>query len=127
MMLVIVLWTAFTVASCEKIEFSTSLTGQAKATPSTVKNGDVIKLSVGGISASGSTTINGKEYYPIVHYLIDGKEVAVSNGKTLPFEVSYTVEGLSVGKHTLSANITPSLKGAEFENKVSNSEITVVQ
>lgn len=132
MMLVIVSCTVIAFSSCGPcpdpiIEITASITGQAKATPSTVKNGDVIKLSIEGlISSSSSISINDKDYNPIVHYLIDGKEVAVSEDKSLPFSASYTVEGLSVGQHTLSVNITSSTKGAEFENKVSSSQITVI-
>lgn len=112
----------------EEVTVKTEILGKAEATPSTVKNGDEITLGIGGIISSSSTaTINGKEYYPVIHYLVDGSEVAVSTDKKSPFNATYKVNDLSVGEHTLSVRITPSESGAIFENKVSESKITVVE
>ena len=77
-------------ASCEKDEVKSLVIGKIVATPSSVKNGDEITLEIGGnVSASGETIINGKDYHPIIHYLIDGKAVVKSSETTLPFNAKY--------------------------------------
>lgn len=114
--------------SCDKVELHSSVWGKTIATPSTAKHGDEIKLSIGGlISGSGTTTINGKEYHPVVHYLIDEKEVATSSEKEIPFSAKYKVENLSIGEHVLSVRISSSRSGAFYENKVATSVISVVE
>lgn len=116
------------VSSCDKTEFSSVVLGVAEAMPSIVKNGDEIVLSIGGkISSSGSSSVNGKEFYPVVHYLIDGNEVAVSSSKEMPFEAKCVVSNMSVGEHALTVNITGSRKGAHFDNNVSSSTILVTE
>lgn len=108
--------------------FSSSVCGKVVVTPSNVKNGDEIALEIGGlISASGNATINGKELYPIVHYLLDGREIAISSDKDLPFKAKYTINELAVGEHEISVDIVGSQKGAIFENKVVSTKITVVE
>lgn len=108
--------------------FSSSVYGKVVVTPSNVKNGDEIALEIGGmISASGNATINGKELYPIVHYLLDGREIAISSDKDLPFKAKYTINELAVGEHEISVDIVGSRKGAIFENKVVSTKITVVE
>ena len=85
--------------SCEeekKIAITSDVFGKAVATPSTVRNGDEINLSIGDVAVSGSVTVDGKEYYPIVHYLIGDKEVAVSAEKEMPFSAIYGVNNLTV-------------------------------
>ena len=119
-------------ASCkpedEEVTITSDVYGNAMATPSTVKNGDEINLSIGGVAtASGSVIVDGKEYYPIVHYLIEGNEVAVSAEKEMPFNAIYKVENLTVGEHILSVSITPSFSRAQFVNKIVGSVITVVE
>lgn len=115
-------------ASCSKTEINSSLKGEAVASPSVVKNGDKIKLSKAGFFSSSSYgSINGKEYYPIVHYLIDGNEVATSSEKELPFDTYYTATNLSVGEHILSVNVTTLHKDAYYENQVTTSKITVTE
>lgn len=111
----------------EDVTINASVSGTAKASPSDVKNGDEISLTIGGTSHSSASEINGKEYYPVIHYLIDGTEVAVSNEKELPFTAKWVVKDLSVGEHTLSVDITSSRKGATYENKVLPSTITVIE
>lgn len=118
---------AFTSCDDEDVTINHSVSGSAEATPSDVKNGDEISLTIGVISHSSSSEINGNEYFPIIHYLIDGVEVAVSNEKKLPFTAKWVVKDLPVGEHTLSVNITPSREGATYENKVYPSKITVIE
>ena len=125
---------ATTLFSCEeddniKVTISSTVTGQAVATPSTVKNGDEVQFTIGGrIAGSEWNTINGEEYYPVVHYLIDGVEVADSEEKGLPFSATYTVEDLAIGEHTLSVSITPSHSGEDsYTNNVTPSTITVIE
>ena len=120
---------ATTLFSCSKVEINSTVMGRAIATPSTVRNGDKVQLTIGGpISGAGSSSINGKEYYPVVHYLIDGVEVADSEEKGLPFSATYTVEDLAIGEHTLSVSITPSHSGEDsYTNKVTPSTITVIE
>ena len=66
-------------ASCENDEVKSLVTGKIVATPSSVKNGDEITLEIGGnVFSSGETIINGKDYHPIIQYLIDGKAVVKS-------------------------------------------------
>lgn len=109
------------------VTINSSVSGTAKANPSDVKNGDKISLTISGTSHSSSSEVNGKEYYPVIHYLVDGTEVAVSNIKKLPFTAKWVVQNLSVGEHTLSVDITPSIEGAIYENKVSSSKISVIE
>lgn len=48
--------------------------GKVVVTPSIVTNGEELILKIeGNASASGEATVNGKKYYPVVHYLVDGK------------------------------------------------------
>lgn len=131
------------VSSCnddkEVAMYSSSLQGQAIAPPATVKNGDETVLSIGGktiidgeiISISQShydnVSIDGKTYYPTVHYLIDGNEVAVSTGNPFPFNAKYVVGNLSVGEHVLSVNITSPREDIIFDCDVSSSMIHVVE
>lgn len=66
-------------ASCENDEVKSLVTGKIVATPSSVKNGNEITLEIGGnVSSSGEMIINGKDYHPIIQYLIDGKAVVKS-------------------------------------------------
>lgn len=114
--------------SCKGVEIRSSVLGKTVATPSTVKNGDNIVFSIGGlITSSSSVTVNGKNYYPIVHYLIDGEEVVVSTEKEIPFKAEYKVENLTVGEHTLSVSISSSDNNAIYENEVSTSMFTVIE
>lgn len=103
-----------------------SVIGVATSSQNNVRNGDEITLSISGsISASGYTSINGKEYYPVVHYCIDGVEVAVSEEKKFPFNASFKVNGLSLGEHTLSVDVTGSSKHASYNNNVRSSVFTI--
>ena len=114
--------------SCKGVEIRSSVLGKTVATPSTVKNGDNIVFSIGGlITSSSSVTVNGKNYYPIVHYLIDGEEAVVSTEKETPFKAEYKVENLAVGEHTLSVSISSSDNNAMFENEVLTSIFTVIE
>lgn len=115
--------------SCEKTktEIDSVVTGTAAANPSVVKNGDDIILTIGGISFSDYTKINGEEYYPIIHYLVDGEEVALSEEKEQPFTAKWKVQNLSEGEHGLSVKITSSRDGATYENNVLPSTITVIE
>lgn len=115
-------------SSCGVEEFNSTVNGKVVVTPSTVKNGDEIALEIGGtISASGNATINGKEFYPIVHYLLDGREIAISSDNKLPFKANCTINDWTVGEHEISVDIVGSRKGAIFENKVVSTKITVVE
>lgn len=130
MLFVFLCLSAIFITSCSKTEadINDSVVGEAVATPSIVKNGDTIELSIAGFFSSSSyISINGEEYYPIVHYLIDGNEVATSSEKQLPFNAEYKVTNLSVGEHTLSVNITSSNKDAYYTNSVTTSKITVTE
>ena len=112
----------------KKDEVKSLVTGKIVATPSSVKNGDEITLEIGGnVFSSGETIINGKDYHPIIHYLIDGKAVVKSSETTLPFNAKYIIKDLTIGEHTLSIDITSSRKGAIFENKVSSTTITILE
>ena len=105
-----------------------SVDGKVVVTPSKIINGDNVVLEIGGmISTSANATINGKEFYPIVHYLLDGREIAISSDKDLPFKAKYTINDLAVGEHEISVDITSSRKGAIFENKVVSTKITVLE
>ena len=59
---------AFTSCDDEDVTINHSVSGSAEATPSDVKNGDEISLTIGVISHSSSSEINGNEYFPIIHY-----------------------------------------------------------
>lgn len=117
-------------ASCDKeefkTEFKTAVLGKVVAVPSIVSNGEELILNIEGIvSASGEATINGKKYYPVVHYLVDGKKVATSPETSLPFNAKCIINDLAKGEHTISVEITGSQKEVIVENKVSSTTITV--
>lgn len=115
-------------SSCEKDEVRTIVEGKVVATPSIVKNGDEIAFKIGGnYSMIEDITINGKDYHPIIHYLIDGKEVVISSETTLPFNAKYTIKDLTIGEHILSVDITSSREGGIFENEVSSTIITILE
>lgn len=114
--------------SCKKTTIASDVVGEATATPSSVQNGDETILSISGIiSVSGSTNYDGEQHFPIVHYLIDGVEVAVSSETEIPFNASYRVDNLTLGEHTLSVDITPSHGSDRYNNKVVSSIITVIK
>lgn len=113
-------------ASCDKEEFKTMVLGKVVATPSIVTNGEELILKIdGNVSASGEATINGKKYYPVVLYLVDGKKVATSPETSLPFNAKCIINDLAKGEHTISVEITGSQKGVIVDNKVSSTIITV--
>lgn len=113
-------------SSCDCDEFYSDIMGKATATPSMVSNGDTITLSVGGIiSGSGEATIGHKKYYPIVHYLIDGQEVAVSKEHSTPFYATYVVKKLTPGDHIVTVEVNGSRKKAHYENHVGASTLSV--
>lgn len=113
-------------ASCDKEEFKTMVLGKVVATPSIVTNGEELILKIeGNASASGEATVNGKKYYPVVLYLVDGKKVATSPETSLPFNAKCIINDLSKGEHTISVEITGSQKEVIVENKVSSTTITV--
>jgi len=114
--------------SCDKEEFKIGFTvlGKVVATPSIVANGEELTLKIeGNISASGEATINGKKYYPVVHYLLDGKEVATSSETSLPFNAKCIIKDLETGEHTISVEVIGSQKEVIVENKVTSTNITV--
>ena len=113
-------------ASCDKEEFKTMVLGKVVATPSIVTNGEELILKIeGNASASGEATVNGKKYYPVVLYLVDGKKVATSPETSLPFNAKCIINDLAKGEHTISVEITGSQKEVIVENKVSSTTITV--
>lgn len=112
--------------SCDKEEFKTMVLGKVVVTPSIVTNGEELILKIeGNASASGEATVNGKKYYPVVHYLVDGKKVATSSETSLPFNAKCIINDLAKGEHTISVEITGSQKEVIVENKVSSTTITV--
>ncbi len=122
--------TIVTNTTVNDVEVNGKVTGKVVATPSTVKNGDEIELEIGGtsiISVSVQLTINGKRFYPVVHYLIDGKEVTESSETEMSYKAKCAITGLAVGEHTVSVNITGSQEGANYENNVASTTITVVE
>lgn len=115
---------------------SESIKGDVVISKKEVKNGDKVFLSIGEIppssitidSANNTTTIQqnisisfsfgtltcsscGETFFynatPMVHYYIDDKEVGISKEYDRYFACAYTVSGLSVGEHTLSAKAVP--------------------
>ncbi len=112
----------------DEVKVTSDIMGAAVATPSSAKNGDEISLSIeGNISGSGTASVNGELHYPVIHYLIDGNEVAVSTETTLPFHATYQVEGLTPGEHVLSVNIIPSHENDEYHNRISLATITITE
>lgn len=113
-------------ASCDKEEFKTMVLGKVVVTPSIVTNGEELILKIeGNASASGEATVNEKKYYPVVHYLVDGKKVATSSETSLPFNAKCIINDLAKGEHTISVEITGSQKEVIVENKVNSTTITV--
>lgn len=124
MFLTLVVGLLFT--SCDKEEFKTMVLGKVVVTPSIVTNGEELILKIeGNASASGEATVNGKKYYPVVHYLVDGKKVATSSETSLPFNAKCIINDLAKGEHTISVEISGSQKEVIVENKVSPTTITV--
>lgn len=114
--------------SCDdKEEFKTSVDGNVSVNPNIAKNGDILNLSISGFSSSSYGTINGKETYPIVHYLIDGNEVVTSEEKSVPFNAVYKIKNLSIGQHVVSINITSPNDFDYYDNQISNAILTVIE
>lgn len=129
-LLVIVIITLASTTSCddELVEIHSSIIGEVISTPSTVKNGQVITLSIGGnIVSSSSMSVNGREYYPVIHYNIDGQKIVTSAEKSLPYNAEYTVRDLSIGEHTLTVTITGAGKRTIYENKITSSKLYVTE
>lgn len=123
-----VIFAQFVIACNDYSIVQTTVLGTAVADPSTASNGDEVELSIGGgITSSGTVSINGKEYCPVIHYLIDGKEVAKSSDKDIPFKATYILKDLPIGEHELSVEITSSHKGGQYDNAVKSSTITITE
>lgn len=112
--------------SIDKIRIQSTVVGVAKSTPSITKLGEELTFTIeGNITSSSVISVNGEEYYPIIHYLIDGKDVVTSAEKTMPFKASYVVTDLSIGEHVLSVEITGSHKIDTYINSVGSSILTI--
>lgn len=108
------------------ISVQSTIVGTANSSPSIARIGEELTFTIGGgITSSSTVSINGKEYYPVVHYLLDGVEVVVSTEKDMPFKASYLVKDLSIGDHVLSVEMTGSNKNVTYINMVGTSTITI--
>lgn len=112
---------------CDKESLQGTVTGSAVAKPSVVKNGEEVCFRVESEAIKTPAKLNGKEYYPIIRYCIDGVEVVQSQEKQVPFSANYKIENLSQGEHKLSAVIVPSRKNSEYANEIEPSFFTVIE
>ena len=95
--------TIVSVISCEEADRQVieSITMDAIITiePDIVKVGDEILLTLDNVKFDKDLD---ERYYPVVHYLIDGNEIAVSIENEEPFAAKYIVTGLATGKHIVT-------------------------
>lgn len=92
-----------------------------------VHPGDVVTLTIGGTCTIEVPRVSGIAYPPDVHYLIDGKEVALTNASDAFFSVSYQVEGLAPGAHTLSVDVPQIYNNIKYNVNVQSSTFQVVE
>lgn len=135
---------------CEKCDHMeiVEIKGTASISQNTVKNGDVVYLSIDPILESTIKTIEGSNIMidfninmlihscddgvitynpsPNVLYYVDGVEVGQSMWSMYSFFYKYEVKGLSVGEHTLSARATPRSEYVIFNGKYTDTKFTVV-
>lgn len=112
--------------SCEPERFEGDVVGTVVAEPASFHNGDEVKVNIGGNANLGIVVISGTEYPPIVHYEIDGVEVAKSNNPNSFFETTFIANDLTPGEHTLSASVPVIYANIDYNIQLKPSTITVL-
>lgn len=121
--------------SCDWFKHHTKVTGSfpifgiVTATPQTSKNGDAIQLSIeeAKLLISVETSVNGKELKTTITYFIDGEKVAESTDRDNKYQCTYTVKGLSVGYHEITAHCTTNFKGYDVEEHLTSGKLEIVE
>lgn len=124
--------------SCGDEEFEGHVTGAALITKTTdgetyrvleVYEGDEVTLKIGAVDGQNSNIgikiISGVAYSPEVHYLIDGKEVGMTNKYESYFSMPYTVKDLASGEHVLSVDIPQIYHNIVYNVNVLSTKFTV--
>lgn len=115
------------VASCEQERFEGFVKGTAVAVPSSFRNGDEVTVQLGRNISIQTVIISGTEYPPMLHYEIDGKEVATSKDSESLFAAKFVAEGLQPGEHTLSVSAPTVWANIDYDIKISSSTVTVLE
>lgn len=82
-----------------------------------VENGETVFITLNN-SLVQQAIYDGIVCPATVHFMVDGVEIAKSIDSQHFFTTPYTVTGLSVGNHTLSATVTSEFQNAEYSAKI---------
>lgn len=121
--------------SCGDEQFAGLVSGAVIVVDSTrhrlaeVSTGDTVALKIGAIEGLDCSIriqeISGVAYPPIVHYLIDGREVGKTNKYESYFSLPYTVKDLAPGEHALSVDIPQIYHNIVYNVNVLSTKFTV--
>lgn len=114
-------------ASCEDERFEGTVTGTATAETTAFHNGDEVKVKLGSNVNIQIVRISGIEYPPILHYEIDGEEVATSRDWRSYFEASFTAKDLTPGEHTLSVSVPVIYANIDYNIQILDSKVMVLE
>lgn len=129
---------AAVVTSCGEEEFEGNVFGNALMSVTnagkeyrvtTVHPGDKVNLRIGATTEKPMqidiVTISKIVYFPEVHYVIDGKEVGMSNDYKSAFSLPYEIKDLVAGEHTLSVDIPQIYKNIFYNTDIQSTTFTV--
>lgn len=108
-----------TVTSPENFE------GEIDITPSSAKNGESVVFKIKPNSIP--TIIKDGKNVIVIFYEIDGIKVAESSDVENDYSASYTVDGLSVGEHKITAGCIPSEENINLNFKIKSSTLTITE
>lgn len=113
--------------SCAPDNYDGIIMGTAVATPASFHNGDQVKVGIGGNAHLEIVKISGRDYPPIIHYEIDGVEVAQSREWSAFFETSFTAQNLTPGEHTLSVSVPDIYANVDYTINIASSKVIVLE
>lgn len=99
--------------------------GEIDITPSSAKNGESVVFKIKPNSIP--TIIKDGKNVITIFYEIDGTKVAESSDVENNYSASYTVDGLSVGEHKITAGCIPSDENINLNLKIKSSTLTITE
>lgn len=99
--------------------------GEIDITPSSAKNGESVVFKIKPNSIP--TIIKDGKNVITIFYEIDGTKVAESSDVENHYSASYTVDGLSVGEHKITADCIPSDENINLNLKIKSSTLTITE
>lgn len=115
------------IGSCEEDRYEGTIEGTAIAETTAFHNGDEVNVKLGRNVNIQIVRIGGIEYPPILHYEIDGVEVATSRDWSSFFGASFTAKDLTPGEHTLSVSVPVIYANIDYIIQIAESKVTVLE